>query len=81
VRDYHNSSGYHDELVWGALWLYKATGEAGYLGKAESIYREHFANAPMRWTHSWDDKQYGAVIILAQLTKSDTYKQAVRRQI
>jgi endoglucanase len=76
---YYHSSGYHDELVWSALWLYKATGNVEYLRKAESIYRENFANASMRWTHSWDDKRYGAAILLAQLTKSDVYKNAVRR--
>lgn len=51
ARDYYNSSGYHDELVWSALWLYKATGKGDYLQKAESIYRKHFAKASMRWTH------------------------------
>jgi endoglucanase len=76
---YYHSSGYQDELVWSALWLYKATGNSDYLCKAESIYREFFATAEMRWTHSWDDKRYGAAILLAQLTSSDIYKQAVRR--
>jgi endoglucanase len=76
---YYHSSGYHDELVWSALWLYKATGNVEYLRKAESIYHENFANASMRWTHSWDDKRYGAAILLAQLTKSAVYKNAVRR--
>jgi endoglucanase len=79
ARDYYNSSGYHDELVWSALWIHKATGDDEYLRKAESIYREYFANASMRWTHSWDDKRYGAAILLAQLTKSDIYREAVRR--
>jgi endoglucanase len=76
---YYHSSGYHDELVWSALWLYKATGNVEYLRKAESIYRESLANVSMRWTHSWDDKRYGAAILLAQLTKSAVYKNAVRR--
>ena len=76
---YYHSSGYHDELVWSALWLYKATGNVEYLRKAESIYREYFANASMRWTHSWDDKRYGAAILLAQLTKSEIYTEALRR--
>jgi hypothetical protein len=36
---YYNSwSGYNDELVWGALWLYRATGEAAFLTKAQSYY-------------------------------------------
>jgi endoglucanase len=79
ARDYYNSSGYHDELVWSALWLYKATGKGDYLQKAESIYRKHFAKASMRWTHSWDDKRYGATIILAQPTKCEPYRATVRR--
>ena len=35
----------------------------------------------MRWTHSWDDKRYGATILLAQLTKCGTYRVAVRRWV
>jgi endoglucanase len=33
---YTSFSGYWDELVWGALWLYKATGDGSYLTKAQS---------------------------------------------
>jgi Glycosyl hydrolase family 9 len=79
-RAYYDSrSGYYDELVWSALWLHKATGETDYLQKAETIFAVHCANAPMRWTHSWDDKRYGAAVILAQLTRSTTSRDAVRR--
>ncbi len=35
---YQSWSGYQDELVWGALWLYRATNDATYLTKAESEY-------------------------------------------
>ncbi|MBQ1069858.1 glycoside hydrolase family 9 protein, partial [Micromonospora sp. D75] len=35
---YKSWSGYQDELVWGAIWLYRATGDATYLAKAESEY-------------------------------------------
>jgi endoglucanase len=28
---YPSASGYQDELLWAAAWLYEATGEAGYL--------------------------------------------------
>ncbi len=76
---YYDSSGYHDELVWSALWLYKATENVDYLRKAESIYRNSLANVAMRWTQSWDDKRYGAAILLVQVTSSDIYNQAVRR--
>ena len=35
---YKSWSGYQDELVWGAIWLYRATGDATYLAKAEAEY-------------------------------------------
>src|SRR5262249_13967342 len=33
---YNDWSGYTDELVWGALWLYQATGEQSFLDKAKA---------------------------------------------
>src|SRR5690606_13044387 len=35
---YRSWSGYRDELVWGAAWLYRATGDPSYLAKAEDYY-------------------------------------------
>ncbi len=77
---YYNSySGYLDELVWAGAWLYKATGKSTYLAKAESIYAQTYANQTWTWTHSWDDKRYGAGVLLAQLTGKDQYKKDVER--
>jgi hypothetical protein len=77
---YYNSySGYNDELVWAAAWLHRATGEPSYLLKAESVYNANFVNDSLRWTHSWDGKLNGAVVLLAQLTNKDVYKNAARR--
>ncbi|HET6706910.1 glycoside hydrolase family 9 protein [Amycolatopsis sp.] len=75
---YKSWSGYQDELVWGAIWLYKATGDAGYLTKARTAY-EKLATEPQtttrsyRWTLAWDDKSYGAYVLLAQLTGDPEY--------
>ena len=76
---YYNSwSGYQDELVWGAIWLHRATGEASYLAKAEAEY----TNLPLesgtsfrghKWTIAWDDKSYGAYVLLARLTGGQRY--------
>ena len=68
---YQSSSGYQDELVWGALWLHRATGEAHWLEKA----RSEFALLPVgangerafNWTLSWDDKIYGCYILFSLL--------------
>ena len=76
---YYNSwSGFTDELVWGAIWLHRATGEASYLAKAEAEYN----NLPLetgttfrghKWTIAWDDKSYGAYVLLAKLTGNQRY--------
>lgn len=80
AANYYNSySGYYDELVWAAAWLYRATGEPAYLMKAESIYNQHFANDGLRWTHNWDGKIYGAIVLLAQITNKQVYKTAANK--
>ena len=41
VQDFYKSwNGYGDELVWGAAWLAKATGDSGYADKAEQLWEE-----------------------------------------
>ena len=80
ARAYYNSwSGYSDELAWAAAWLAKATGDKAYLAKAESIFRESLASASWHGTQSWDDKKYGAALLLAQLTGRSEYFAAVNR--
>jgi hypothetical protein len=77
AANYYNSfSGYNDELIWGAAWLYRATGESDYLQKAESLYTQYYSNATLHWTHSWDDKSYGATVLLAELTGKSIYTTA-----
>ncbi|MBB4905537.1 glycoside hydrolase family 9 protein [Actinophytocola algeriensis] len=75
---YRSWSGYVDELVWGAIWLYRATGDPAYLAKAEAEY-DNLANEQQtstksyRWTIAWDDKSYGTYVLLAELTGKDKY--------
>jgi endoglucanase len=75
---YRSWSGYQDELVWGAIWLYRATGDASYLAKAEAEYdalsnEQQTTTKSYRWTIAWDDKSYGDYVLLAQLTGKDKY--------
>jgi endoglucanase len=78
AKFYNSWSGYQDELVWGAIWLYRATGDAAYLAKAKTEYLK-LSTEPQspersyRWTLAWDDKSYGAYILLATLTGEQTY--------
>ncbi|MER5454340.1 glycoside hydrolase family 9 protein [Micromonospora sp. NPDC002389] len=75
---YRSWSGYQDELVWGAIWLYRATGDATYLAKAESEY-DKLGTEPQtttrsyKWTVAWDNKQFGAYVLLANLTGKQRY--------
>jgi len=70
---YNSSSGYDDELFWGAAWLYKATGDTDYLQDAHAVYPS--VAARYDWTHNWDDKAYGAYVLMAQLTGDPQYEQ------
>ena len=77
ISSFYNSwSGYNDELVWGAIWLSRATTgteSASYLAKAQSYYanlnREGQSAFPVyKWTYDWDDKAVASEILLAKLT-------------
>ncbi|CAG6394355.1 glycoside hydrolase family 9 protein [Streptomyces cocklensis] len=79
AQGYYNSwSGYWDELVWGALWLYRATGDSTYLAKAETYYAQlpkmnQTTTPEYNWTLAWDDKSYGDYVLLAELTGKQVY--------
>jgi hypothetical protein len=81
---YYSSSGYHDELVWGATWLFMASGDSSYLAKAETYY-DSLADAPQsttknyQWTLCWDDKSYGCYVLLSKLTGSPVYEADAQR--
>lgn len=76
---YTSFSGYNDELVWGALWLYLATNDTAYLTKAENYYtslsnQQQTTVKSYQWTISWDDQSYGCYILLALITGQQQYK-------
>lgn len=75
---YKSWSGYQDELVWGAYWLYKATGDATYLAKAEKEYdglgvENQTTTRSYKWTVAWDDKSYATYALLAMETGKQKY--------
>ena len=85
AQGYYNSfSGYKDELVWGACWLYQATQDAAYLQKAEQYY-DSLATEPQmtekqfKWTIAWDDKSFGCYVLLAQITNKEKYHTDAQR--
>ncbi len=81
---YQSWSGYNDELVWGAIWLYRATDEQAFLDKAQSYYanlsnQQQTTNKSYKWTIAWDDKSYGCYVLLAKLTGATQYHQDTQR--
>ncbi len=81
---YRSWSGYNDEIVWGAIWLYRATGNAAYLTKAQTEYANlntepQSSIKSYKWTHAWDDKGYGSYVLLAKLTGNQQYKDDAQR--
>lgn len=73
---YCSYSGYQDELLWGATWLFRATNYIAYLNSIKSLGA---SNAPDIF--SWDNKFAGAFVLLSRraLVENDrafeTYKQ------
>jgi endoglucanase len=64
---YPSASGYEDELLWAAAWLYEATGEADYL---DYISRNAEAFGGIGWAvfdFSWDNKYAGLQVLLSKV--------------
>lgn len=86
AQQFYNSwSGYADELSWGGVWLYMATGEQQYLDKAIAASDLWGTNQQgqwdYKWTHAWDDKHYGAQLLLARITGDTRYIQSTERSM
>jgi hypothetical protein len=73
---FSSNSGYRDELVWAALWLYKATGTSNYLTYATTGYTS-YGFSGNNDVLSWDLKVAGIKVIIAQLTGQASYIQDV----
>ncbi|KAK3143376.1 hypothetical protein QOZ80_4AG0299590 [Eleusine coracana subsp. coracana] len=64
---YPSASGYQDELLWSAAWLYEATGEADYL---QYIAQNAEAFGGIGWAvfqFSWDNKYAGLQVLLSKV--------------
>ena len=75
-----------DELSWAAVWLHLATGDKGYLGKAEQYVanwgtEQQTSIIGYRWGHCWDDVHYGAQLLLARITGKSLYRESVERNL
>jgi endoglucanase len=73
---FYNSTGYWDEYMWGAAWMYYATGNSTYLLLATNPDLAKNAQAkggnPYYGTFSWDNKLIGAQVCCQIIFKHQT---------
>ena len=71
VKSYYASvSGYHDELLWAALWLHRATGRAEFLDYAVDNAHAFGGTGWAITEFSWDVKYAGVQILAARVRTS-----------
>ncbi|XP_038715899.1 endoglucanase 10-like [Tripterygium wilfordii] len=71
VQTYYNSTGYGDELLWAASWLYHATGDDSYLQYVSGQNERLFAKFGSPTWFSWDNKLAGTQVLLSRLSFFD----------
>ena len=82
LEDFYESSSYHDDLAWGAIWLYQAEGDEEYLADAIEFINDgsnQYGDDPFEheWTLCWDDMYLPAMLKLYQITGDDIYSDAL----
>src|SRR5499426_1490487 len=80
--DFYNSSSHFDDLAWGAIWLYVATGEQSFLDPVDGwISQPNDGNDnpyQKRWTMAWDDMTLANLLKMHQLTGRVKYRDGLR---
>ncbi|KAJ6720682.1 ENDOGLUCANASE [Salix viminalis] len=70
VEPFYNSTGYYDEYIWGATWLYYATGNINYMRWATEPGFSKHSKALYRISDlsvlSWDNKLPAAMLLLTR---------------
>ncbi|KAL8254196.1 hypothetical protein R6Q59_032417 [Mikania micrantha] len=67
AKEFYTSSGYSDELLWAATWLYRATKDASYL---KYVVDNAASMGGTGWSvkeFSWDNKYAGVQILLSKV--------------
>ncbi|KAG2644853.1 hypothetical protein PVAP13_2KG381100 [Panicum virgatum] len=67
LQDFYNSTGYVDELLWAASWLYHSTGDQTYLSYVTVQNGKTYAEWGRPTWFSWDDKNPGTQVLLSRL--------------
>uniref|UniRef100_A0A0E0LQL6 Endoglucanase n=1 Tax=Oryza punctata TaxID=4537 RepID=A0A0E0LQL6_ORYPU len=62
---YCSYSGYHDELLWGASWLHRASKNVSFMSYVEANGMQ-LGGGDDDYSFSWDDKRVGTKVLLAK---------------
>ncbi|KAI3421653.1 Endoglucanase [Psidium guajava] len=73
AQEFYPSSGYSDELLWGATWLYRATGEQKYLKYAIDNAGSMGGISWGMKEFSWDTKYAGVQVLLSKVLMDNPY--------
>ena len=65
VQTYYNSTGYGDELLWAASWLYHATEDETYLNYVSGDNGKLYAKWGSPTWFSWDDKHAATQVCIS----------------
>jgi len=80
-QHFYRSTSIYDDLAWGAVWLYTATGDSSYIKDAKEfiVVKNESGDDPFqkRWTMCWDDMYVPALVRLADITGEQIYKNGV----
>lgn len=68
LQNFYNSTGYEDELLWAAAWLYHATGDQSYLSYVTVENGNSYADWGRPTWFSWDDKRAGTQVSLSSIS-------------
>lgn len=78
---FYKSSSHFDDLTWGAVWLYLATGDASYLADVDTWIEtpNDYGDNPYdkHWAPAWDDVTVFAMIKLYEITGEQKYYDGV----
>ncbi len=79
--NFYKSSSHYDDLAWGAIWLYTATGTSSYLDPIEDWTK--IPNDPgdnhyqKQWAPAWDDAILFVLLKMAEITGKQEYYDAI----
>lgn len=78
AQNFYRSFSFDDEIMWGALWLYRATGEQSYLDYVTS----NWSSIDYRTRGlDWDSKANGVYVLMSIINGGDVYRTSAERYL